>query len=102
MEVVIHAPMVLLSDLQYSFVFRMGLPLCFFLVLLLSVCCKTVCTVKNLTYSRGEEVPDVSPCETCLCQPPEVKCSAVKCQPNTGCRILQQPNTCCPVYKCGR
>uniref|UniRef100_A0A146M0C5 Kielin/chordin-like protein n=3 Tax=Lygus hesperus TaxID=30085 RepID=A0A146M0C5_LYGHE len=59
-----------------------------------------VCRVKNDTFGRGEVVPDVAPCETCVCEPPEVKCAAVKCGVNNGCKIIQQSGKCCPVYKC--
>ncbi|XP_014246254.2 probable serine/threonine-protein kinase nek3 [Cimex lectularius] len=58
------------------------------------------CTVKNVTYERGEQIPELTPCETCHCDPPNVVCSMVKCQPNNGCKIIQKPNRCCPEYKC--
>lgn len=60
------------------------------------------CTIDNVVYKVGQDVPSLSPCEKCICAAPDVVCSMIKCQPNSGCRILQQSGQCCPEYKCGK
>ncbi|CAH1403371.1 unnamed protein product [Nezara viridula] len=61
---------------------------------------KNVCILDDHTYENGQEVPSLGPCEKCVCEVPDVICSMIKCQPNSGCRILQQSGQCCPEYKC--
>lgn len=59
-----------------------------------------VCILDDQTYENGQDVPSLGPCEKCVCEVPDVVCSMIKCQPNSGCRILQQSGQCCPEYKC--
>ncbi|XP_014281975.3 serine-rich adhesin for platelets isoform X1 [Halyomorpha halys] len=61
---------------------------------------KNVCVLDEQIYENGQEVPSLGPCEKCICEVPDVICSMIKCQPNSGCRILQQSGQCCPEYKC--
>ncbi|KAF6207081.1 hypothetical protein GE061_018320 [Apolygus lucorum] len=104
------------DDLKIYDSFQMGHQLLVYLLLLLTGYCfagpvrdeaavaatsaDDVCRVKNDTFVKGEVVPDVAPCETCVCEPPDVKCAAVKCGVNNGCKIIQQSGKCCPEYKC--
>lgn len=59
------------------------------------------CIVNGSKYGEGEHVPGAGPCEECICQPPNVVCSMMKCPINSGCITIQLPNKCCPKYKCG-
>lgn len=58
------------------------------------------CTVNGSKYGEGEYTPGAGPCEECICHPPNVVCSMMKCPINTGCITIQLPNKCCPKYKC--
>lgn len=59
------------------------------------------CIVNGSNYVEGEHVPRAGPCEECVCHPPNVVCSMIKCPVNSGCITIQLPNKCCPNYKCG-
>lgn len=59
------------------------------------------CIINGSKYEKGEHVPGAGPCEECICQPPNVICSMMKCPVNSGCITIQLPNKCCPQYKCG-
>jgi len=59
------------------------------------------CIVNGSKYGEGEFTPGAGPCEECICHPPNVVCSMMKCPINTGCITIQLPNKCCPKYKCG-
>lgn len=58
------------------------------------------CIVNGSKYGEGEYTPGAGPCEECICHPPNVVCSMMKCPINTGCITIQLPNKCCPKYKC--
>lgn len=58
------------------------------------------CVVNGSKYGEGEYIPGAGPCEECICHPPNVVCSMMKCPINTGCITIQLPNKCCPKYKC--
>eukprot|EP00102_Acyrthosiphon_pisum_P025903 XP_016663113.1 PREDICTED: uncharacterized protein LOC100573877 [Acyrthosiphon pisum] len=60
----------------------------------------TSCIVNGSKYGEGEYTPGAGPCEECICHPPNVVCSMMKCPINTGCITIQLPNKCCPKYKC--
>lgn len=60
------------------------------------------CIVNNSQYKEDEHVPGAGPCEECICHPPNVVCSMMKCPTNSGCITIQLPNKCCPKYKCGK
>lgn len=60
------------------------------------------CLVNGSNYEKGEYVPGAGPCEECICHPPNVVCSMMKCPINSGCITIQLPNKCCPKYKCGK
>lgn len=59
------------------------------------------CIVNGSKYVKDEHIPGAGPCEECVCQPPNVVCSMIKCPINSGCITIQLPNKCCPNYKCG-
>jgi len=59
------------------------------------------CIVNGSKYGDGENVIGAGPCEECICHPPNVVCSMMKCPINSGCITIQLPNKCCPTYKCG-
>lgn len=59
------------------------------------------CIVNGSKYVEGDNVPGAGPCEECICHPPNVICSMMKCPINSGCITIQLPNKCCPKYKCG-
>lgn len=59
------------------------------------------CIVNGSTYEEGNHIPGAGPCEECICHPPNVVCSMIKCPVNSGCITIQLPNKCCPKYKCG-
>lgn len=59
------------------------------------------CIVNGSKYKEGEHVSGAGPCEECICHPPNVLCSMMKCPTNSGCITIQLPNKCCPKYKCG-
>ncbi|XP_025200294.1 uncharacterized protein LOC112598142 isoform X2 [Melanaphis sacchari] len=58
------------------------------------------CIVNGSKYGEGDYTPGAGPCEECICHPPNVVCSMMKCPINTGCITIQLPNKCCPKYKC--
>ncbi|KAF0751055.1 Kielin/chordin-like protein [Aphis craccivora] len=58
------------------------------------------CIVNGSKYGEGEYTPGAGPCEECICHPPNVVCSMMKCPINIGCITIQLPNKCCPKYKC--
>lgn len=60
------------------------------------------CIVNGSNYEEGKHVPGAGPCEECICHPPNVVCSMIKCPINSGCITIQLPNKCCPKYKCGK
>lgn len=60
------------------------------------------CLVNGSNYEEGKHVPGAGPCEECICHPPNVVCSMIKCPINSGCITIQLPNKCCPKYKCGK
>lgn len=59
-----------------------------------------VCLYEGAVYAKGEKTAKPGPCEECVCQPPSVVCSMIKCPVQSGCRIIQRVNQCCPDYKC--
>lgn len=59
------------------------------------------CIINGSKYGDGENVPGAGPCEECICRPPNVACSMMKCPITSGCITIQLPNKCCPKYKCG-
>jgi len=61
----------------------------------------TSCIIDGSKYEDGENVSGAGPCEECICRPPNIVCSMIKCPVNSGCITIQLPNKCCPKYKCG-
>ncbi|XP_069669191.1 dentin sialophosphoprotein [Periplaneta americana] len=61
---------------------------------------ESVCIIDDVLYNEGDPIPSQSPCQRCLCEPPEIKCEDVKCEVKPGCKVIQHANQCCPEYKC--
>lgn len=61
---------------------------------------ESVCIIDDVLYNEGDPIPSQSPCQRCLCKPPEIKCENVNCEVKPGCKIIQHANHCCPEYKC--
>lgn len=63
------------------------------------------CFVDNGKLPHGQSIPSDSPCKTCTCFYGNIVCQKVECPlPRPGCRksTVQDLNTCCPAYVCGK
>lgn len=46
-------------------------------------------------------MPGSGLCEQCVCNAPNIVCSAINCEIKSSCKIIQKENQCCPEFLCG-